>query len=65
MKTREQIETFKWVILHSIDEVKKDPHKFGVKEPKLFETVQRIKVAMLDWVLSDNEVLANGQEVDF
>lgn len=51
MKTKEQIENFKEMLIATKEAVKKDPQAFGVKNVSVFETIKQVQVEMLDWVL--------------
>lgn len=56
MKTREQIEVFKGMLLGTITMVKNNPKKFGIKKEFVpaFISAKELQIAVLDWVLSDN-----------
>lgn len=56
MKTREQIEVFKGMLLGTITMVKNNPKNFGIKKEFVlaFISAKELQIAVLDWVLSDN-----------
>lgn len=51
MKTKEQVIAFRNLLLHSKEEVSKDPKKYGVEDVDMFCAIKRIQLEILDYVL--------------